>query len=121
MEISTYRIGAYALASTSGGVAANLADLTGWDVEALGQIKKAPDYDAKRHRDDEQNYHKEVGEYYEPHAQSSGELTPRRIVSISRELREIEAIERRDPSLATFAHVVLGVGADRAKDPYACK
>ena len=31
------------------------------------QIKHAPDFDADRHREDETNYHKEVGEYYEPH------------------------------------------------------
>jgi PAS domain-containing protein len=31
------------------------------------QIKGAPDYDADRHRADERNYHKEVGDYYEPH------------------------------------------------------
>jgi hypothetical protein len=31
------------------------------------QIKSAPDYDADRHRADERGYHKEVGEYYEPH------------------------------------------------------
>ena len=32
------------------------------------QIKNAPDYDAARHKKDEKGYHKEVGEYYEPHA-----------------------------------------------------
>jgi hypothetical protein len=32
------------------------------------QIKNAPDYDPERHRVDEKGYHKEVGEYYEPHA-----------------------------------------------------
>lgn len=32
------------------------------------QIKSAPDYDAERHQKDEQAYHKDVGEYYEPHA-----------------------------------------------------
>ena len=31
------------------------------------QIKQAPDYDADRHRADEKGYHKEVGDYYEPH------------------------------------------------------
>jgi len=31
------------------------------------QIKHAPDYDADRHRLDEKGYHKEVGEYYQPH------------------------------------------------------
>jgi hypothetical protein len=34
------------------------------------QIKQAPDYDADRHRDNEDAYHKEVGDYYEPHAMS---------------------------------------------------
>jgi hypothetical protein len=34
------------------------------------QIKDAPDYDADRHQADERGYHKEVGEYYEPHARS---------------------------------------------------
>jgi hypothetical protein len=29
------------------------------------QIKNAPDYDADRHRDDEEQYHKEVGGYYD--------------------------------------------------------
>jgi hypothetical protein len=28
------------------------------------EIKQAPDYDAERHRDDEQRYHEEVGDYY---------------------------------------------------------
>jgi hypothetical protein len=32
------------------------------------QIKDAPDYDADRHAADEKGYHKEVGDYYEPHA-----------------------------------------------------
>ena len=31
------------------------------------QIKNAPDYEDARHRADEKGYHKEVGEYYEPH------------------------------------------------------
>lgn len=31
------------------------------------QIKAAPDYDEARHRLDEKGYHKEVGDYYEPH------------------------------------------------------
>jgi hypothetical protein len=31
------------------------------------QIKNAPDYDAEHHRNDETGYHKEVGDYYEPH------------------------------------------------------
>ena len=31
------------------------------------EIKNAPDYDQDRHRLDEQGYHKEVGDYYEPH------------------------------------------------------
>src|SRR5438067_10320171 len=31
------------------------------------QIKAAPDYDEDRHRLDEKGYHKEVGDYYEPH------------------------------------------------------
>jgi len=34
------------------------------------QIKDAPDFDADRHKTDETGYHKEVGEYYEPHARS---------------------------------------------------
>jgi hypothetical protein len=32
------------------------------------QVKGAPDYDSDRHDKDEKGYHKEVGEYYEPHA-----------------------------------------------------
>ena len=32
------------------------------------QIKSAPDYDADRHAADEKGYHKEIGDYYEPHA-----------------------------------------------------
>jgi hypothetical protein len=32
------------------------------------QIKQAPDYDADRHRADEKGYHKEVSDFYEPHA-----------------------------------------------------
>jgi hypothetical protein len=32
------------------------------------QIKDAPDYEPDRHQADEKGYHKEVGEYYEPHA-----------------------------------------------------
>ena len=32
------------------------------------EIKDAPDYDEDRHRMDEKGYHKEVGDYYEPHA-----------------------------------------------------
>jgi hypothetical protein len=31
------------------------------------EIKNAPDYDADRHAADEKGYHKEVGDYYEPH------------------------------------------------------
>ncbi len=31
------------------------------------QIKSAPDYEPERHEKDEKGYHKEVGEYYEPH------------------------------------------------------
>ena len=31
------------------------------------QIQNAPDYDPARHKKDEKGYHKEVGEYYEPH------------------------------------------------------
>ena len=31
------------------------------------QIKSAPDYDADRHATDEKGYHKEIGDYYEPH------------------------------------------------------
>ena len=31
------------------------------------QIKDAPDYDAEKHAADESAYHKEVGEYYQPH------------------------------------------------------
>ena len=34
------------------------------------QIKDAPDYDAARHKKDERGYHKEVGDYYEPHVTS---------------------------------------------------
>jgi hypothetical protein len=32
------------------------------------QIKSAPDYDAERHATDEKGYHKEIGDYFEPHA-----------------------------------------------------
>jgi hypothetical protein len=32
------------------------------------EIKAAPDYDVDLHTKDEKGYHKEVGEYYEPHA-----------------------------------------------------
>ena len=32
------------------------------------QIKNAPDYDADKHAADETGYHKEVGDYYQPHA-----------------------------------------------------
>jgi hypothetical protein len=32
------------------------------------QIKDAPDYDADRHAADKTGYHKEVGDYYGPHA-----------------------------------------------------
>jgi len=125
MEIYTYRIGVFAPRSTSGGAAANLPDIPGFDVEALDghigkideatfeesssclvvdtgfwifgkkrmipagvvqrvdpdekkvyvnmtkeQIKNAPDYDADRHHADEKGYHKEVGDYYEPHRAS---------------------------------------------------
>ena len=39
------------------------------------QIKGAPDYDADRHQKDERGYHKEVGEYYEPHARPDTPIT----------------------------------------------
>ena len=34
------------------------------------QIKQAPDYDANRHDMDAREYHKEVGQYYEPYGSS---------------------------------------------------
>jgi len=32
------------------------------------EIKKAPDYNAERHREDESAYHDELGVYYDPYA-----------------------------------------------------
>ena len=32
------------------------------------QIREAPDYDPDRHRDDEDSYHRDVGQYYDSYA-----------------------------------------------------
>ena len=54
-------------------IPANMVDRVDRDEQKLyvrmtkDQIKDAPDYDPDRHRSDEQGYHKEVGDYYEPY------------------------------------------------------